>query len=300
MADGVAADEIHGVRGFADGLVQIQENFGGGARPVVELPARDGQFVLHLRAPAAQGIIGAIVVFYHFESPMTVKTDDLPYPMQVFGNGRVEITFFGFLITRASNDVCRFVYFSRQQRTGPEAGTHSELFYFGSHGSHVAEFGVALIEIDIFPAIIDNREWAIVRIRYQFRHHAGAFEDEIAGVVPIGKIPVVDAVHGSLRQPRVVAHELAEAVVGLEWRFAGGALGRDDLGGFQGAVTKSYADAAGVGIQDEGKPVGSRLPAAKRARARFDAEGMGLAAIVHEHIPGSTAVQRVIYGGGGH
>src|SRR6185312_15968425 len=138
VRDGVAADEVHrggaaaqgmiGAGCVADGAVEGQKDLGIGAGAVVEMPACYGEVVRHARAPAAEGIVGAVIVFYHLEAPAPVEGDGLPYSMQVLGDGGIELPFFS-IRPRSFDQVHGFFGASREQGAGPETGAHAQLFY---------------------------------------------------------------------------------------------------------------------------------------------------------------------------
>src|SRR6185437_16614539 len=128
VRDGVAADEVHRLGCVADGVVEGQKDLGIGAGAIVEMPVCYGEVVHHARAPAAEGIVGAVIVFYHLEAPAQVERDGLPYPMQVLGDGGIEIPFFS-VGAGALDQVSGFFGTSGEKSAGPQAGAHPQLFY---------------------------------------------------------------------------------------------------------------------------------------------------------------------------
>jgi hypothetical protein len=120
--------------------------------------------------------------------------DGLLYAVQVFGDGRIEIALFS-MGARTQDQIDGFVVAVGQQRPSPETGSHPQLFYFGGDGGHVAKFCIGLGEVLGFPAVIDHRKRTVVRIRNEFRHHLRRLQDQIAGVISIGEIPIVNTVY---------------------------------------------------------------------------------------------------------
>src|SRR6185437_8136459 len=129
MTHRIAADEVEGPCGLADGVVEIENDLGIRFRPVVKMPTLSGQPVLHIETPAAKKVIGRIVMFHQFESPSPVRANDLADPVCILGNGGVDIALFrirGFAFAQR-NETAGLVLSVSEEGAGPKSGSHAQV-----------------------------------------------------------------------------------------------------------------------------------------------------------------------------
>ena len=178
MANSIATDEVEIARRLADGVVELEENFGVGVGAVMEVPAGGGHSFFHFEAPPTEKIIGGVVVFDEVEAPVLIEAEGGVDALECLGEGWVVITI-AALACAQGDEFCGFGLIVSEERSGPEAWFHAEFFDLCCYDGHVAELVVWRLEVDAFPTVVDHGEWKVARCRCQLCHGLCAVEDEL-------------------------------------------------------------------------------------------------------------------------